>query len=80
LRWLISSIPIRRNPSSRSTSRIASAATRSMIPPTVRHATRITSATAVFDVFTASHATWSSNALVNLESCRADGTATTTTP
>ena len=35
----------------------ASAATRSRIVPTDRHATRINSATAVFDVFTASHAT-----------------------
>ena len=33
------------------------AATRSRIVPTDRHATRINSATAVFDVFTASHAT-----------------------
>jgi hypothetical protein len=39
------------------TSRRASVATRSRIPPTVRHATRISSATAVFDVLTASHAT-----------------------
>jgi len=31
--------------------------TRSRIVPTVRHATRISSATAVLDVFTASHAT-----------------------
>jgi len=56
LRCEISSIPIRLSPSSRSTSRIASAATRSITPPTVRHATRINSATALFDVFTANHA------------------------
>jgi hypothetical protein len=51
------SIPIRLSPSSRSTCRPVSAATRSRIVPTVRHATRINAATAVFDVLTASHAT-----------------------
>ena len=49
LRCEISSIPIRLSPSSRSTSRRASSATRSQIAPTVRHATRISSATAVFE-------------------------------
>jgi hypothetical protein len=48
--------------------------------PTDRHATRINSATAVFDVFTASHTTWSSNTHVNRAPCRAHGTAQTTTP
>ena len=42
--------------------------------------TRISSATAVFDVFTVSHTSWSSGALVNRESCLASGTAATTTP
>ena len=41
LRWLISSIPIRVSPASRSRPSAASAATRSQIPPTVRHAIRI---------------------------------------
>ena len=43
-------------PVEQSTSRCASATTRSQIPPTVRHATRISAATAVFVVLTASHA------------------------
>ena len=73
-------MPIRRSPASRSTSRPASAATRAQIAPTVRHAIRINSATAVFDVWTASHAAWSSNARVNREEWRAHGTAQTTTP
>ena len=42
--------------------------------------TRISSATAVFDVFTVSHTSWSSGVLVNRESCLASGTAATTTP
>jgi hypothetical protein len=42
--------------------RWASEATRSQIPPTLRQAIRINSATAAFDVLTANHATWSSEA------------------
>jgi hypothetical protein len=80
LRWLISSIPICLKPSSRSTFVRCSQATRSRICPTLRHATRINSATAVFDVFTASQLTWSSNERVNRDPCRAHGTAATTTP
>src|SRR5215210_4235368 len=72
-------MPIRRSPASRSTSRCACLATRSMMPPTLRHAIRISCATAVLDVFTASHATWSSNARVKRVSWRAHGTAATTT-
>ena len=41
-----------------------SAATRSQIAPTVRHAIRISAATAVLDVLTASQHTWSSKARV----------------
>jgi hypothetical protein len=48
----ISSIPIRRSPASRSRSRCASAATRLPIAPTVRHAIRISSATAVLEQLT----------------------------
>ncbi len=59
---------------------MASAATRSQIWPTVRHAMRINSATADFEVFTASHAACSSNARVNRDRWRAHGTAQTTTP
>ena len=59
---------------------LASTQTRSQIAPTVRHATRISSATADLLVLTASHAAWSSNARVNRESCLAHGTAQTTTP
>jgi hypothetical protein len=50
-------MPIRRRPAHRSTPASASAATRATIAPTVRHATRISVCTAVFDVRTASHAT-----------------------
>ena len=57
LRWLISSIPIRVSPASRSRPSAASAATRAQIPPTVRHAIRISCETAVFEQLTASHAT-----------------------
>ena len=41
---------------------------------------RINSETAVLLVCTVSHATWSSKLRVKLESCRAHGTAATTTP
>jgi hypothetical protein len=64
LRWLISSIPIRRRPSSRSILSRCSLATRSRIRPTVRQEQRINSATAVLEQLTASQQTWSSNALV----------------
>jgi hypothetical protein len=80
LRCDISSIPTRRRPASRSISRWASQATRSRIPPTLRHAIRISSATAVFEQLTASQQTWSSNARVNRQPCLAHGTAQTTTP
>lgn len=49
-------MPIHRSQSSRSTSRRAASQTCSQIAPTVRHATRINSATALLDVLTASHA------------------------
>jgi len=65
-RYEISSIPIRLSPSSRSVTASISATTRAMIAPTVRHWIRINSHTALFDVFTASHATWSSNSRVCL--------------
>jgi hypothetical protein len=66
LRIEISSNPRRVSPPSRSRCERASALTRAQIVPTVRHAIRISSATAVFDVLTASQLTWSSNARVNL--------------
>lgn len=47
---------MRRKPPSRSTLCCASAATRSQIAPTVRHAIRSSCATADFDVLTANHA------------------------
>ncbi len=53
-------MPIRRRSAHRSTRTRASAATLATIAPTVRHATRINACTALFDVRTASHATWSS--------------------
>jgi len=59
---------------------LASAATRATIAPTVRHATRINCSTALFDVRTASHATWSSNAKVCPAPCHAHGTAITVGP
>jgi hypothetical protein len=80
LRWLISSIPIQRSPASRSRRPVASAATRSQIEPTVRHAIRNSSATALREHRTASHAAWSSKALVKRDPWRAQGTAQTTTP
>jgi hypothetical protein len=55
---------MRRRPASRSISRWASAATRSQIEPTVRHAIRINCATAALEQWTANHAAWSSNELV----------------
>jgi hypothetical protein len=80
LRTLISSIPMRRSPASTSRRASASAITRSQIEPTARHVVRISCATAVFEVLTASHAHWSSNAVVNHEPWRAHGTAATITP
>jgi len=64
LRWLISSIPIQESPASRSRWPAASAATRSQIEPTVRHAIRSSSATARLEHCTASHVAWSSKARV----------------
>lgn len=51
-----------------------------MIAPTVRHAIRINSVTALLDVWVASHATCSSNAYVCPAPCRAQGTAATVGP
>lgn len=51
-----------------------------MMPPTVRHATRINAPQAVLDVFVASHATWSSNRRVNRACARAHGTLATWIP
>jgi hypothetical protein len=51
-----------------------------MTRPTVRQATRSSSLTAALEVWTASHATVSSNARVKPEPWRAHGTAATTTP
>lgn len=50
------------------------------IRPTVRHAIRNSWQIAAFEVLTASHAAVSSNERVNPASCRAHGTAATTTP
>jgi hypothetical protein len=57
-----------------------SSATRVSIRPTVRQATRSSSATATLEVWTASHAAVSSNARVKPAPWRAQGTAATTTP
>jgi hypothetical protein len=51
-----------------------------MIPPTVRQATRISNATPILEVFTASQAIWSSKLVVKRASWRAQGTAATTAP
>src|SRR4051812_47298099 len=48
--------------------------------PTVRHATRISSAIGDLDACTASQQTCSSKTRVNRDACRAHGTAHTTTP
>jgi hypothetical protein len=55
---------MRRSPSNGSMLALTSATIRAAIAPTVTHAMRITIVTAVFEVWTWSHATWSSNALV----------------
>jgi hypothetical protein len=51
-----------------------------MIAPTVRHATRINSSTAVREQCVANHATTSSNAVVCRARCLAQGTDATITP
>ena len=55
---------MRRNPSSRSTVASTSAFTRVTIAPIVRHATRSSSITALFDVRTANQAARSSKSRV----------------
>jgi acetyl-CoA acetyltransferase len=55
------------------------AMSRAQIDPTVRHAIRISSATALREHWTASHAVWSSKERVNRDPWRAHGTAQTTT-
>lgn len=58
-----------------------SASTRAHIPPTVRQSTRISSAGALLHMWSASHSTVPSNALVNLLAApRARGTASALTP
>jgi hypothetical protein len=57
-----------------------SALTRVTIEPTVRHATRSSSITALFDARTASQAARSSKSRVWPAPCRAHGTADTMTP
>ena len=57
-------MPNRRRSANRSCSRSVSAQTRAMIDPTVRHAIRINSVTALLDVCVANQATVSSNATV----------------
>ena len=73
-------MPMRPSPSRRSMFAPVSAATRLSIRPTVRQATRSSSATAAWEVWTASHAAVSSNAQVKPAPWRAQGTAATTTP
>ena len=73
-------MPIRFSPPNRSCSFSTSAQTRVMIAPTVRHAIRINSVTAVFEHWVASHATCSSNTVVCPAACRAQGTARTVGP
>ena len=70
-----SSIPIRVSPAKGSWSASVSAQTRVMIAPTVRHAIRISSVAAVFEVFMASHATWESKSRVWPAWCRAHARA-----
>jgi len=64
----------------RSRPALASAATRSQMRPTVRHAIRISWQIALFDVLTTSQAACSSKLRVNPAWWRAQGTAATTTP
>ena len=73
-------MPIRRRFANRSTVLSVSAQTRATIAPTVRHAIRISSHTAVFEHATANHATVSSKPKVCPAVCRAHGTATTVGP
>jgi hypothetical protein len=60
--------------------RRSSAATRSMIRPTVGQLIRISSQTAVFEQCVASHATCCSNTRVKRLPCRAHPVRATTTP
>jgi hypothetical protein len=66
-------MPMRRRPSRGSTPCPASSAARVRIRPTVRQATRSSSATAAWEVWTASHAAVSSNPRVNPAPCLAQG-------
>jgi len=79
-RYEISSIPMRVRSANRSCSASVSAQTRDTTEPTVRHATRINSVTAVLEVCVANQATCSSKASVCPASWRAQGTWATTTP
>ena len=71
---------MRTRPSRRSRPFFASATTRSRIAPTVSQATRISPATAVFDICLAHQPTTSSKVRVKVEAGRAHGTRSTTTP
>ncbi len=73
-------MPMRRTLAKRSTAAMASMLTRATMDPTLRQAMRMSWVTAVFEVLTASQATVSSKASVCPASCRAQGTAATTTP
>jgi hypothetical protein len=73
-------MPIRRSPANRSTLPAASAITRSTMPITARQVTCSSVATVDAALRAASHATVSSNAVMNREPCLAHGTAITVGP
>ena len=73
-------MPIRRNPASRSLASRRAARTRATMSDTLRQATRNNTATTLSAAWQTSHAQVSSNAAVNRDPGRAQGTAATTTP
>lgn len=83
LSWLVSSIPTGLSPSRRPRPSASSsdASTPGQMPPTVCQSTRMSSASALLHMWSASHATWSSKAEANLLAAeRAQGTASALTP
>ena len=73
-------MPIRRSPASRSVAAARSATTRVTMSATLRQATRSSIATTDRVAWQTSQAAVSSNAVVNRDPGRAQGTAATTTP
>ena len=73
-------MPIRRSPANRSAAAPASAATRAMITPAVRHEIRINELIVVFEHATPARPPDPQRTRVCAAPCRAHGTAAVTTP